>query len=174
MDDADMKDNPQALTRQIDMAQYLSYHDTPMVEVVVGGNHTGLQRTFHIHAGVLINNSEFFKSALQPYFTSGEQKKVYLPDESVEHFSSFARFVYDRGDLNLGDYLFYVKVYLLADRLIAPSLKEHILLEFRNDIEDDQASLNSSSETYRDDDGQEISQPLAIDEVIELATIVYE
>lgn len=166
-----MKDNPQALTRQIDMAQYLSYHDTPMVEVVVGVIPS--QRTFHIHAGVLIENSEFFKSALQPYFTSGEQKKVHLPEESVEHFSSFARFVYDQSDLNFGDYLHYAKVYLLADRLIAPTLKRHILLAFRNDIEHDQVSLSLSSEPYHDEHGQEILRPLAMDEIIELATIVY-
>ena len=167
MADAHMQENSQGVINQTDRADYLSYHDTPIVEVVVGGT-TEPERIFHIHEGVLVKNSGFFKSALQPHFTSGEQKKVCLPEESVEHFSTFARWVYNRNDLGFEGYLHYAKVYILADRLIAPALKEGMLFGFRNNIEDDLRSLSSGIE-----DNQEVVGPLAMNEVIELAKIVY-
>ena len=172
MNDTEMKNNSQELAKQIDMAQYLSYHDTPLVEVVVGGN-LGPEHTFYIHAGVLIRGSDFFKSALQPYFTSGEQKRVCLPDVGVEEFGTFARWVYDRGDQIYGDYLHYAKAYVLADRLLASTFKSDILEAFENDIQDDLSQLSSSSIPYRDEFGEEIMLPLPMNEVIELAAIVY-
>ena len=167
-----MKNNSQEVAKQIDMAEHLSYHDTPMVEVAVGGIHEP-ERIFYIHAGVLVRSSQFFKSALQPYFTSGEQKRVCLPDESVEDFGTFARWVYDRNDLSYANYLNYAKVYVLAEILIAPTLKQDILEAFENDIQDDLMQLSSSSIPYRDEFGEEVMLPLAMDEVIELAAIVY-
>ncbi|KAL8796490.1 MAG: hypothetical protein Q9195_001164 [Heterodermia aff. obscurata] len=163
------------MAQQIDMAECLSYHNTPIVEVVVGGK-TEPERIFHIHAGVLIENSEYFKSALQPYFTSGQQRKVCLPEESVEHFSTFARWVYDHSDMNCLYYIDFAKVYVLADRLIAPGLKEDILEAFKGDIEDDLDALISVSERYLDDDEaeKELFRPLEMDQVVEIAKIVYE
>ena len=171
MTDAETRNNSRESTGETDMAQYLSYHSTPMVEVVVGEQPE--QRTFHIHAGHLIEYSGFFEAALQPYFTSGEQKKVCLPDESVEDFSTFARFVYDPDDLNFGDYHHYAKVYVLAERLLVPILKEEMLLAFKKDLEHDLLALVSLSRHYQQEDAEEVWRPLEMEDVIELAKIVY-
>ena len=174
MADTNMNDTSDEVARQTDMAGHLSFHDTPMVEVVVGGTDEP-ERTFHIHAGVLIKNSEFFKSALHRHFPSGEQLKVRLREESVEEFSSFARWVYNRSDLNHGDYLHHAKVYVLADRLIAPALKVDIVRAFRDEIDEELDTLNSLMfMTGQGSDGRNLARPLEMYEVVQIARLVYE
>ena len=163
MTDAKLKEISVESIEKRQRKRLLSYHDTPMVEVVVGG-HDEPEHIFHIHEGVLIKNSDFFKSALQPYFTSGVQKKICLPDVSPDDFSTFAKWVYDKNDLDHGNYVEQAKSYVLAERLIAPALKKDLLQAFKSDIEDAVLELSLSEMCL---------MPLDMDEVIEVAQIVY-
>lgn len=59
MIDAEMKDHPESSPKQtLGLGDYLSYHDTPLIDVVVGRKTE--EHTFRIHAGLLIQKSHFF------------------------------------------------------------------------------------------------------------------
>lgn len=98
-----MQDNS-ANRQTLNMEHYLFYHATPLVKIVVGGL-TEPERIFHVHEGLLVLRSDYFKSALHKHWASGVEKEVHLPEESAQAFGAFARWIYNDLDLVPDDYL---------------------------------------------------------------------
>ncbi|TKA69373.1 hypothetical protein B0A55_06160 [Friedmanniomyces simplex] len=61
------------------------------LEIVVGVE----ERTFHVHEKLLRSRSAFFEAALSKEWKEGQARKVELPDDDVDAFESYARWLYN-------------------------------------------------------------------------------
>lgn len=105
MTDINMQENADdAKSQTLGMEHYLFYHATSLVKIVAGGL-SEPERVFHIHEGLLVLRSDYFKSALNEHWPSAVEKRVNLPEENAQAFSAFARWIYNDLDLVPGDYL---------------------------------------------------------------------
>lgn len=66
---------------------------TPIVTVLVGP----FEHKFYFHHGLLCRHSLFFRQMLQsPHYTEAKENVVRLPEEDVERFAVFTKYVYVR------------------------------------------------------------------------------
>ena len=110
-----------------------SWHSSPIITVKVGipGEN---QQVFQVHSELLVNHSDFFRSALQRHFLSGQTGSVDLPDEQPQIFDAFARHVYNVHEHSCPDILQNIQAYVLGDMLLAPSFKQKILYDIRSEL----------------------------------------
>ncbi len=85
------------------------------------------RKTYKVHKKFLIDRSQFFKVALTGHFIEAEMQSIDLEDIDHQVFDVFVQWVYTSdiqkqgGKLPRGDLL--IKLWVLADRLIAPKLQ---------------------------------------------------
>ncbi|KAG7005097.1 hypothetical protein G7Y79_00021g049640 [Physcia stellaris] len=168
-----MQDNS-ANRQTLSMEHYLFYHATPLVKIVVGGL-TEPERIFHVHEGLLVLRSDYFKSALHKHWASGVEKEVHLPEESAQAFSAFARWIYNDLDLVPDDYLHAVKAYVLGEKILAPAFQDALVNEMEDNLLDAvynnavrAIDINAEGSESRD------FEPISMEQVVELAAILYE
>lgn len=171
---ANMLDHPDSASESApELADYLSYHTTPLIKIVVGGL-AEPEHNFLIHEGLLIGKSDFFKSATHKYFTSGMERTVQLRDVDAKIFSEFARWVYDSRDLIRYDYVHLAKAYVLGDQLLAPTFKHDILEAVKEAVKDDLKDFADDYGSYDADLDSKTLRPWNMEDTVHLATMIYE
>ena len=132
------------------MATMSSYLTSPIVTVTVG---TGdAQQSFSLHQDLLIQKSEFFKSALHEYFSAGKTKSVTLEDENPELFDQFAKHLYT-GKIPPTPFENQIQAYLLGEKLLATDFKSDLIFDIETSL---------------------ANQPnLTVDEVISCGRLIY-
>lgn len=114
-----------------------------------------------LHKAFLTNYSDYFKGALSGSFTETEDGVVVIEDLDDKAFNVFADFIYSQkipngvkgwaeyaevelktGDTETDDknldaaLLLWYRTYILADRLLVPTLKDALLEDFFKEFED--------------------------------------
>ncbi|EXJ82852.1 hypothetical protein A1O3_06667 [Capronia epimyces CBS 606.96] len=124
---------------------------TKIVKVLVGSE----QEEFTVHRDLLCAASKFFDRALAGPFIEGQTQEVRLPEELAHVFTFLVEWLYIGGYLDTtypslvrsrqrdfkDDY--YLKVYLMADRLMVPGLQLLSFQRIREIFGDKAATLPS-------------------------------
>ena len=103
--------------------------------VEVGEDHGELQ-TFSVHKEIICHYSAYFRAACKGEFLEAKTGKVKLPEDRIELFDLFVKWVYsqnlekvlaDVADVALPFWTALIDLYVLADRLQVLTLKNAIL-----------------------------------------------
>lgn len=109
------------------MFRFLTEH---MIDVYVGAE----QKKFHLHRDLLCDRSEYFKACFDGNFKEAQQKELYLPEDDIESFDLFVRWLYGAPLKKISsddDLLVYLALIVLANKLCLEYLQneamDHIL-----------------------------------------------
>ena len=101
-----------------------------MIDVFVGAE----QKKFHLHRDLLCDRSEYFKACFEGNFKEAQQKELFLPEEDIESFDLFVRWLYGAPLKEVSsddDLLIYLALIVLANKLCLEYLRnetmDHIL-----------------------------------------------
>lgn len=114
---------------------------TPIITIIVGtGNEA---KTFHVHEGLLTDESQYFKAALRSNMVEAETKTFKLDEDHPGAFHLFVHYIYkldDRlpEDVRLGDRPGFqthcAHAFVLSLKLLAEGFKWWIIKKVADDI----------------------------------------
>ncbi|USP79103.1 hypothetical protein yc1106_06377 [Curvularia clavata] len=104
---------------------------SPIITVTIAKS-----RTFYLHSGLLIAESDRFAKDLTGGFKEAEEKTIELEEEDPELFGFFVEYIYrDRSILSreiqhYTEYVTLARLYAMGERLLAPKFKAYSLWRF--------------------------------------------
>lgn len=97
-----------------------------MVDIFVGAE----QKRLHLHRDLLCNRSDYFKACFEGDFEEAQQQELFLPEDDVESFDLFVRWLYGALLENISsdyDLLVYLELVVLASKLCLEHLQNETM-----------------------------------------------
>jgi hypothetical protein len=100
-----------------------------MVNIYIGAE----RAKWHLHEDLLCNTSPFFRCALKGSFAEASKRSIELPEDDVDSFDLFVRWLYGGDKFPLSspdgeDVLYdYLKLYVLASKLLTTRLQNKVI-----------------------------------------------
>ena len=97
-----------------------------MVDIFVGAE----RKQFHLHHDLLCDRSDYFKACFEGDFKEADQKELYLPEDVIESFGLFVRWLYgaplkkisSKDELSV-----YFTLFVLANKLCLEHLRNETM-----------------------------------------------
>ena len=97
-----------------------------MVDIFVGAE----RKQFHLHHDLLCDRSDYFKACFAGNFKEAKQRELYLPEEDIESFGLFVRWLYGASPKKISsidELSVFFTLFVLANKLCLEHLRNETM-----------------------------------------------